>query len=108
MSNIGRTVLRPERNIEPGKPFLVKTLVKHPQYNGIMKGDDGKPIPKDFISTINVFYGSDLMFSIKASSSLSINPKLNFWLKVDRSDTLKVVWIDNKGNQAEEKVKLKL
>ena len=108
MSNIGRAVMRPTRKIKKNKPFVVKTLVKHPQYNGIFKDDDGKPIPKDYIAKFEVFYGAEMVFSIDSTSALSENPKMDFWMTVDRSDELKVVWTDDKGNQIEKKKSLKL
>jgi sulfur-oxidizing protein SoxZ len=68
----------------------------------------GRKIPAEFIQEVTCEHGGSTVLQAEWNSSLSKNPFLSF--KFDNAkpgDTIKISWVDNKGNSdsAENKIK---
>ena len=98
MSNIGKSVIRVlPRKYSKGEVITIKTKLMHPQQNGRFKDEAGQYIPPHHITEFKAFYGEVEVFSLEASSSIAVNPFIDFSIKANKSAKLKVRWRDNKN-----------
>ena len=85
----------------------VKALMTHPMETGARKGKDGKAIPAHFIQEITCESGGKNLLTAFWSGGVSKNPYLSFKFKGGKKgDTLKLSWVDNKGESASQEAKI--
>ena len=105
MANIGKSVIRVlPRKFSKGDVITIKTKLMHPQQNGRFKDDAGKYIPPHHITEFKAFYGDVEVFSMEASSSIAVNPFIDFSIKANKRAKLKVQWRDNLDTSFENSV----
>jgi sulfur-oxidizing protein SoxZ len=87
----------------------VKCLISHPMETGMRKDKKtGDPIPAHFIQEVTCEHGGKTVLSAQWNSSISKNPFLSFKFKGAKSgDSIKISWVDNKGesDSVEDKIK---
>jgi sulfur-oxidizing protein SoxZ len=87
----------------------VKCLISHPMETGLRKDKKtGETIPAHFIQEVTCEHAGNTVLSAQWNSSISKNPFLSFKFSGAKSgDTIKVSWVDNKGesDSAEDKIK---
>ncbi|VAW94348.1 Sulfur oxidation protein SoxZ [hydrothermal vent metagenome] len=87
----------------------VKAIVFHPMETGLRKDKaTGKKIPAHFIEELSVEHNGKKVLTCIWGPAVSKNPFLSFRLKnAKKGDTLKLSWVDNKGDKdvAEAKIK---
>jgi sulfur-oxidizing protein SoxZ len=78
----------------------VKALISHPMETGLRKDKkSGKPIPAEFIQEVVCESGGKTVLSAQWGSAISKNPFLSFKFSGAKSgDSIKISWVDNKGN----------
>jgi sulfur-oxidizing protein SoxZ len=78
----------------------VKALISHPMETGLRKDKKtGQPIPAEFIQEVVCESGGKTVLSAQWGSAISKNPFLSFKFSGAKSgDSIKVSWVDNKGN----------
>jgi sulfur-oxidizing protein SoxZ len=78
----------------------VKALISHPMETGLRKDKkSGQPIPAEFIQEVVCESGGKTVLSAQWGSAISKNPFLSFKFSGAKSgDSIKVSWVDNKGN----------
>ena len=68
----------------------------------------GRKIPAEFIQEVTCEHGGNTVLHGQWNSSLSINPFLSFKFDDAKSgDTIKISWVDNKGNSDSTEAKIK-
>lgn len=79
----------------------VKALISHPMETGIRKDKKtGKVIPAHFIEELTVEHKGKNILTCLWGPAVSTNPYLSFSFKgAAAGDTLKMAWVDNKGNK---------
>lgn len=76
----------------------VKSLIKHPMETGLRKNKAGKIIPAHFIEQVTAELNGKQVLLANWSIGISQNPYLSFKVKGGKAgDTLKLSWVDNKG-----------
>lgn len=92
-----------------GDTCTVKTLIKHPMDTGLVKDKKtGKVIPAHFIQEVNCEHNGNNVLNALWGPAISKNPYLSFEFTGAKSgDTVKLSWVDNKGEQDSVETKVK-
>jgi sulfur-oxidizing protein SoxZ len=82
-----------------GGVTTVKALISHPMDTGLVKDKKtGELIPAHFIQEITCEHNGTNVLTAWWGASVSKNPYLSFRFKGGKAgDTLKLHWVDNKG-----------
>ena len=78
----------------------VKALMSHPMETGLRKDKKtGEVIPAHFIQEVVCKHNDTEVMNAQWSGGVSKNPYLSFKFKgAGKGDTIKLTWVDNKGN----------
>lgn len=92
-----------------GGVTVVKTLISHAMETGMRKDKKtGKKIPAHFIQEIICEHKGKNVLTAHWGAAVSKNPYLSFKFKGAKSgDTLKISWVDNKGQRDSLESKIK-
>jgi len=92
-----------------GDVATVKALISHPMETGLRKDKkSGKPIPAEFIQEIVCESAGKTVLSAQWGSAISKNPFFSFRFSGAKSgDSIKISWVDNKGNSDSLESKIK-
>ncbi len=92
-----------------GSVTVVKALISHPMETGLRKDKKtGKVIPAHFIQEVNVEHNGSRVLNAIWGPAVSKNPYMFFKFKGGKSgDSLKISWVDNKGNSDSLETKIK-
>lgn len=78
----------------------IKCLVSHPMETGMRKDKKGKLIPAKFIQNLSCEHAGNIVLDAELNGSVSTNPYIKFKFSgAKKGDTLKVSWVDNKGDK---------
>ena len=82
-----------------GDVTTVKTLIKHPMDTGLVKDKKtGNVIPAHFIQEVTCEHGGNKVMTAMWGAAVSKNPYLSFkFAGAKAGDTIKLSWVDNKG-----------
>ena len=87
----------------------VKALINHPMETGLRKDKKtGKKIPAHFIQKVTCEHMGKTVITAHWGTAVSKNPFISFKFNGAKSgDTLKISWVDNKGesDSIEDKIK---
>ncbi len=92
-----------------GDTTVVKALVSHPMETGLRKNKKtGKIIPAHFIQEITCNHNGNDVLKANWGTAISKNPYLSFKFNgAKKGDTLKMSWVDNKGESDSVEAKIK-
>lgn len=87
----------------------VKSLIKHKMETGLRKDSKtGKVIPAHFIQEVNCEHNGKSIMTANWGGAVSANPYLAFSFGgAKKGDTLKLSWVDNKGENDSAEVTIK-
>ena len=87
----------------------IKCLISHPMETGMRKDKkSGRKIPAEFIQEVTCEHAGKTVLQGLWSASLSKNPFMSFKFDGAKSgDTIKLSWVDNKGNSDSTEAKIK-
>jgi len=94
---------------DKGGVVTVKMLISHPMETGMRKNKKtGKLIPAHFIQEVVAEHKGNKVLVANWSGAISKNPYLSFKFKGGAAgDTIKISWVDNKGNSDSTEAKIK-
>jgi len=80
----------------------VKALMSHPMHTGLRKNKKtGKKIPAHFIQEVACEHNGKTVLTALWGPAVSKNPYLSFKFSGGaKGDTVKISWVDNKGEKA--------
>jgi len=92
-----------------GGVTVVKTLISHAMETGMRKNKKtGKNFPAHFIQEITCSHNGTNVLTADWGTAISKNPYLSFKFSGAKAgDTLKVSWVDNKGESDSAEAKIK-
>ena len=91
-----------------GGVTTIKCLITHPMEPGNRKNKKtGKMIESHFIQDVNIEINGKSVLAGMLSGGVSKNPYLSCKAKGNPGDTVKISWVDNKGNKDEIETKIK-
>jgi sulfur-oxidizing protein SoxZ len=93
--------------IRRGDLIDVRALVEHPMATGLFRDPEGHPIPAYFINDVSVTYGDREVAHFVWTSGISRDPFVEFSLRADREEQLKIQWKDNKGGVYDQAVAIR-
>ena len=100
---IGNPLLRLPGSFKVGEVIEVRTKIDHPSDTGLTF-NDGKFVlerPEFFVKQMRVSFDGQLISDFRLTSAVSPNPLIRFPLKATRQGALKVVFVNNRGQQWE-------
>lgn len=92
-----------------GGETVVKALISHAMETGQRKDKKtGKKIPAHFIQEVTCSHNGNTVLQADWGTAISKNPYLSFKFKgANAGDTLKMSWVDNKGESDSVEAKIK-
>ncbi|VAW69487.1 Sulfur oxidation protein SoxZ [hydrothermal vent metagenome] len=92
-----------------GGTATVKALISHPMETGLRKNKKtGKKFPAHFIQEVTCNHNGKEVLTADWGTAISKNPYLSFKFSGAKSgDTLKMSWVDNKGESDSVEAKIK-
>ena len=92
-----------------GNVTTVKALITHPMETGLRKDKKtGKKIPAHFIQNLTAELNGKNVLDALWGPAISANPYLSFKFSgAKKGDTLKLSWVDNKGEKSSHSVKVR-
>ncbi len=87
---------------------MVKAIIFHPMETGMRKDKKtGKKIPAHFITEVNCEHNGKTVLKCLWGPGVSKNPFISFRFSGAKAgDTLKISWVDNKGNHGSKEAKI--
>lgn len=100
---IGNPVLRLPRSIRAGQVIEVRTKVDHNSTTGLglRQGKIVREGPEFYLKQMVVFVDADRVAEFRMSPAISPNPLIRFAVRVTRSATLRVEFVNNEGRRWE-------
>ncbi len=88
---------------------VVKALISHAMETGVRKDKKtGKKIPAHFIQEVTCNHNGNTVLTADWGTAISKNPYLSFKFSGAKAgDTLKMSWVDNKGESDSVEAKIK-
>ncbi|MFW2331484.1 MAG: thiosulfate oxidation carrier complex protein SoxZ [Nitrospinota bacterium] len=107
MANIGKIRVKVDGPITKGKPFTLKTIITHPNNNGLITDPaTGKMEPVNYIIAGEIFLDSKRIFKLDLSPGVSNNPYFELTVVIEKASDLKITWKDLSGAKFEQIEKL--
>lgn len=87
----------------------VRSIIRHPMHTGYSKAPQtGEIIPAQYIEKVTVYHKDKLILDCGWSRAVSKNPYLSFaFAGASPGDTLRISWLDNKGESETFETKIK-
>ena len=94
--------IRLPKVIKRNEPFEVKTLISHKMESGQrLDEENGQPIPRNIIRKFVCLLDGLEVFRVRLYPGVAENPFLTFFLQVERSGKLTLIWEDDHGETIE-------
>ena len=92
-----------------GGTTVVKALISHAMETGLRKNKKtGKKFPAHYIQEVTCSHNGNTVMSADWGTAISKNPYLSFKFSGAKTgDTLKMSWVDNKGESDSVEAKIK-
>ena len=100
---LGNPMIRLPRSIRTGEVVEVRTKLDHSSYTGLTL-KDGKfirELPEFYVKQMLVFIDGERISEFQMTSAVSPSPLIRFPLKVSGGSTLRIVFVNNKGQRWE-------
>lgn len=91
-----------------GSEIEVKTLIRHDMETGLRKdAKTGEKIPAHFIKEVHCEHNGKVVLVANWGVAVSKSPYLSFQIRGgQKGDTIKISWVDNKGDSDSETAKV--
>lgn len=86
-----------------GEIVEIKTLISHEMETGLRKDKQGQLIPRKIINAFKATFNGKDVVNMTIFPSVSANPYIVFFLKVDQSGDLEMTWTEDGGATATDK-----
>lgn len=109
-SRLGNPRIRLAPTIQPGEIVQVRTKVDHNSYTGLVLRDGTivREAAEFYVKQLLVYFDDQQVSEFQMSSAVSANPLIRFPLRVNRSGTLRVVFVNNEGQRWEAAQQIRL
>jgi predicted secreted protein len=99
----GSPELRLPRTVKAGEPFEVRARLIHGSYTGLAlkQGRFVRELPEYYVQQMTVWLDDQRVTEFQMTSAVSPNPLIRFPLRVTRSVTLRVQFVNSEGQRWE-------
>ncbi|MBA4782423.1 MAG: quinoprotein dehydrogenase-associated SoxYZ-like carrier [Rhizobiales bacterium] len=88
------------RRFDAASPREAQMMIRHPNHTGFQMDQVTLLfVPPNFVETITIAQGDDLILRVDGGISISEDPNIRFFYKEDRSKTITVSAVDTQGRQ---------
>lgn len=100
---LGNPMLRLPRTVKAGEIIEVRAKVNHNSHTGLVlqNGKFVRVAPEFYVKQMLVYLGNQKVCEFEMTSAVSPNPLIRFPLKVTRTGTLRVLFVNNEGQRWE-------
>jgi len=99
-----RPLLNVPREVRAGEAFEVRILIQHPMETGFRRDAVGRPVARDIINRFDCSVDGEAVFSATLHPAISANPYLVFSVRLARSGTMLLRWVDDQGAEGRESI----
>jgi sulfur-oxidizing protein SoxZ len=96
MSNLATPRVRIPARVRAGEVFEVRTLIEHAMETGLRQ-EAGRAVPRDLLDRLVVRANGELAFEGRFANGTAANPFHVFFLRLERSSEIELVWSDERG-----------
>lgn len=96
MANLPTRIVLPA-TARKGEIIEIKTLIQHLMEPGYRRDNEGKPIPRDIITTFVVEYAGVEVFKCDMQPGTAANPYVAFTTVATETGELTFRWTDERG-----------
>lgn len=89
--------VRVPKSSEVGEIIEIKTLIRHPMHSGHVIDSNGNTIPRQIITSFEVKFNGETVFTVELKPSVSANPYFTFPFKVTEAGTFDFIWTEDTG-----------
>jgi sulfur-oxidizing protein SoxZ len=89
--------------VQRGKPFEVRILIRHPMETGYRSDEMGRSIRRNVLHRFSCRYGGELVFTARMGPGVAANPYLRFFVTARESGELVFEWADEAGAAGNER-----
>ena len=94
--------------VKAGDLTEIRTLIDHPMETGLRRDPSGRTIPRDMLAHFIVRSGSNVVFSARFANGTAANPLVSFWIAVNETTVLDLMWEHENGSVARSQVTLRV
>ena len=88
--------IRAPRTAKAGEIVEIRTLIEHPMETGL-RSEAGKLVERDMLTRMIVRGNGETLLDAEFRNGTSANPYHVFFLRIDATTELEIVWSDDKG-----------
>jgi sulfur-oxidizing protein SoxZ len=92
-----RTLINVPKTAKRGEVIQIKTLISHTMETGFRHDIDGKPIPRDIITSFVCTYNGEEIFNATLYQAIAANPFITFHTVATESGTIAFRWSGDNG-----------
>jgi hypothetical protein len=96
MSALATPRVRIPARARAGEAFEVRTLIEHPMETGL-RHEGGRAVPRDLLDRLTVRVNGEAAFEARLANGTAANPFHVFFLRLERSSEVELVWSDERG-----------
>jgi len=99
----GNPALRTEAHVQPGQVVPAWASLRHTSHTGLVEKQKQfvQERPPYFVERMSVFLGDQPVSEFALTAAVSPDPKLRFFVRGDPGKTLRVVFVNNRGERWE-------
>lgn len=101
-----RPLLNVPREVRAGVAFEVRILIPHAMETGFRRDAMGMVVAQDIINRFECSVDGEEVFSATLHPAISANPYLAFSARLERSGTMVLRWVDDRGEEGREEVSI--
>ena len=101
-----RPLLNVPRQVRAGVAFEVRILIQHAMETGFRRDAMGMVVGQDIINRFECAVDGEEVFSATLHPAISANPYLAFSARLERSGTMVLRWVDDRGGEGMEEVSI--
>jgi sulfur-oxidizing protein SoxZ len=97
----------PER-LRAGEDFEVRLLLQHPMESGQRVDSDGRSVARNIVTEVEARLDGRRVWRARLNPAIAANPYLAFWLRIEASAELEILWRGDSGFAHRQTARLQL
>lgn len=107
MNTVRARLSLPER-LRAGEDFEVRLLLQHPMESGQRVDANGRPVARDIVTEVEARLDGRRVWHARLNPAIAANPYLAFWLRINATAELEILWRGDGGFAHRQSASLRL